>query len=122
MNVACRKKSRLYKLELNDARSLSFKVADTFFLRFIGLMGKKECKIGLWIKPCKSIHMMFMLFPIDAVFLDKDNRIVSIHRNLLPWSFALGGNRANSVLEIPASARATDSLEVGMSLLLSEIF
>ena len=46
-------------------------IADSLFTRFMGLMGRKTLVqgTGLLITPCNSIHMLFMRFPIDAVFL-----------------------------------------------------
>ncbi|MEI7880862.1 MAG: DUF192 domain-containing protein, partial [bacterium] len=47
-------------------------VADTFWKRSIGLMGKPGLKAGqgLLLSPCGSIHTCFMRFPIDIIFLD----------------------------------------------------
>jgi len=44
----------------------------TMFGRGLGLMFRRELAPGrgMWIVPCNGIHMMFMNFPIDAVFLD----------------------------------------------------
>jgi len=49
-------------------------IADTFLKRFLGLMGRKKIPAGqgLLILPCNSIHMMFMRFSIDAVYVDKN--------------------------------------------------
>lgn len=90
--------------------------ADTFFKRFMGLMGRHETDYGLFLNPCDSIHMFFMRFPIDAVFIDKAGRIVSIHNNLKPGQFAMGGKGAAAVLELPASRRLGDKMTVGMTL------
>jgi uncharacterized protein len=90
--------------------------ADTFFKRFLGLMGRRETAYGLYLKPCDSIHMFFMRFPIDAVFTDKAGRIMSIHRNLKPGQFALGGKGSAAVLELPSSRRLGVKMTVGMML------
>lgn len=86
------------------------RVADSFFKRFLGLMGKKRMEpgSGLWIVPCNSIHMFFMRFPIDAVFLDKDLRVAEVIENLKPWQVSRLVGNACSVLELPAgTAKAT---------------
>jgi len=81
------------------------RAADTFFARFRGLMlapplGEGE---GLLIEPCTSIHMMFMRFPIDALFLSGDDRAVGIYHRLRPWIGLSGWHRdAAKVLELPA--------------------
>jgi uncharacterized membrane protein (UPF0127 family) len=40
---------------------------------------------GLLIHGCNGIHMMFMRFPIDAVFMDKSGRVVKVYQKLRPW-------------------------------------
>ncbi|SHK33129.1 hypothetical protein SAMN05216582_102129 [Selenomonas ruminantium] len=66
---------------------LQMETADTFFRRFRGLMLRKELPAGkgLLIAPCSSIHMCFMRFAIDAIWVDKDMNILKISRNVKPW-------------------------------------
>ena len=92
--------------------------ADTFFKRLRGLIGRKNLSQGrgLMIIPCNSIHMLFMKFPIDAVFIDKNFVIKKIARNLKPWtgfSICLG---AWAVVEFYAGESARLNLKVGQTL------
>ncbi|MFP5112710.1 DUF192 domain-containing protein [Bacillaceae bacterium C204] len=82
----------------------SIKVADSFFKRLKGLMFRKDQLVeeGLWIIPCNSIHMCFMNFEIDAVFLNKEGRIVKMVEGLRPWRFINPIKNAYSVIELPA--------------------
>jgi len=58
---------------------------------------------GLVIEPCGSIHMMFMRFPIDAVFYDRELRVTKVAHHLRPWvGIAFGGRGARGVIELPA--------------------
>ena len=77
-------------------------VADTFLKRALGLMGKPALATGhgLLISPCRALHTSFMRFPIDAVFLDHDNRPVKVVRDIKPWRLIWGGWNACSVLEV----------------------
>jgi uncharacterized membrane protein (UPF0127 family) len=71
-----------------------------------GLIGVKGIPPGegLLILRCNSIHTFFMSFPIDAVFLDRNDRVVKVVRNIPPWRFFVwGGFRAVKVLETAAS-------------------
>lgn len=75
--------------------------------RFRGLMLRRALPPGggLVIRPCGSIHMMFMRFRIDAVFFDRENRVTKVARRVQPWTgFALGGRGAWGVVELPAGA------------------
>lgn len=66
---------------------------------------------GLDIRPCNSIHMMFMRFRIDAVFYDKSGTVVRVASNLPTWrGLAFGGRRAAGVLELPAGSAADVSV------------
>lgn len=62
-------------------------VADTFFTRFCGLQLRKELPegCGLLLSPCNSIHMFFMRFPIDVLFLDDALKVVGMCEGIKPW-------------------------------------
>jgi uncharacterized membrane protein (UPF0127 family) len=61
--------------------------------------------------------MMFMRFPIDAVFLDRELRILRIVEHLRPWRFA-GQRGAKQVLEVRAGAASAAGLRVGDQLVI----
>jgi uncharacterized protein len=76
--------------------------------RMRGLLGRDELAAneGLLLDPCRSIHMFGMRFPIDAVFLDSDMRVLKIFPALQPGKLAQGPHGTCSVLEIPAGSAA----------------
>lgn len=79
------------------------KVANSFWQRFRGLMlsAEPEEGEGLLLAPCNSIHMMFMLYSIDAVFLDASNKIKVLYQKLTPWvGFSRWHTDVSSVLEL----------------------
>lgn len=81
------------------------RVARTFAERARGLIGTKSLPPGegMLILKCNAIHTFFMSFPIDATFLDKNNNIVKVVRNIRPWRLLVwGGWRAVKVLETHA--------------------
>src|SRR5438105_15949119 len=96
-------------------------VADNFFSRGLGLMFRRrfEAGQGLWITSCNGIHMFFMSFPIDAVFLDRQRRVVKTYRGLPRWiglvPLVWG---ADSVVELPAGTIDGLPLERGEQLLI----
>ena len=83
---------------------LQVKIADTFLTRLCGLMLRRPLPpaTALLIAPCNSIHMCFMRFAIDAVYLDKQGRILKITRHLRPWLGLSACWHAHSVLEMTA--------------------
>jgi len=96
-------------------------LADDTVSRAVGLLGRKGLDLGggLLISRTGSVHMFFMRFAIDVVFVDKARTIVKIVPNLRPWRIAMA-LRAKSALELPAGTAATLGLEPGMVLVVSE--
>jgi uncharacterized membrane protein (UPF0127 family) len=94
----------------------------TFMGRGIGLMFRRRLEPGrgMWIAPCNGIHMMFMNFAIDAVFLDGKERVRKVYRKLPAWWgvvwFVWG---AHSVLELPAGSTAEIDLKRGDQLIIT---
>jgi uncharacterized protein len=93
-------------------------VPRSFVGRGWGLMFKQalEPGLGMWIVPCSGIHMFFMNFPIDAVFLDRERRVVRVCPNLKPWRIVPIVYGAHSVLELPANTVGGLGLERGEPL------
>jgi uncharacterized protein len=92
-------------------------VAASIRRRMVGLMGRKELAAdeGLLLKPANSIHTFLMRFPIDAVFLDHDQRVVKIVPAIPPGRVA-GAARARAVLELPAGRAAAAGVQIGERL------
>ncbi len=86
--------------------------ARSFYARTKGLIGREclEAGEGLWIVPCNGIHMFFMSFAVDALFLDRSQRVVKLRRRLGRWRVVPIVFGANSVVELPAGA--CDGLEL----------
>jgi len=89
-------------------------IATSFAARSQGLLGRSGLKpdTGLLIDPCSSIHMWFMRFPIDVIFLDKKNRVVGLRRNVKPWGMAWSW-RGVKTLELPVGVIASTKTQVG---------
>lgn len=83
--------------------------ADGLWAKFMGLMGRPSLPAGtgLWLPDSNGIHMMFMRFPIDALFLGHPDAtgarpVVSVHRRLPAWRGLVPLVRgAHGVLELP---------------------
>jgi len=54
-------------------------------------------------RPAGSIHMFFMRFAIDAVFCDRDLKVLDVARDLQPWRTARARG-AKVVIELAAGA------------------
>ena len=99
----------------------TLEIAGNVFTQGLGLMGRARLPEngGLLIPHCSGIHMMFMRFPIDAVFLDRPaadgaRRVVSVHRELRPWTGLVPFVRqGHGVLELPAGVIDATMTAVG---------
>lgn len=82
-------------------KNIPVKTCIRFKDRFIGLMFKKNIKIGYLFPRCNSIHTFFMKEKIDVLLLDKNNKIIQIYKSLSPNRIILPKRKVYSVLELP---------------------
>ena len=96
-------------------------VADNPWTRMKGLLGRRRLDDGegLLIRPTGSIHMFFMRFAIDAVFLDRDMRVLKVSSDLKPWRMA-AKKGSKQVLEIAAGEAGRRGVEPGQRLVLAD--
>ncbi len=63
--------------------------ADRPWSRLRGLLGRAPLRAAaaqaLWLVPCAGVHTFGMSYPLDIVFLDRDNRVIDCCENLRPW-------------------------------------
>ena len=100
------------------------RVARSLWPRFLGLMGRDylDRDEGLWLVPCRSIHMFFMRTAIDLAFLDRSGLVVRTVPKMRPWSlrpisvtiFPVRG--AHSTLELASGTLERVGIERGVRL------
>lgn len=99
----------------------SLEVASSLWAKFLGLMGRPSLApgAGLWLPDSNGIHMMFMRFPIDAVFVgragpDGARDVVAVRAALPAWTGLVPLVRgAHGVLELPVGTIAASATQVG---------
>jgi len=97
-------------------------IPESSFGRARGLLGRSgiEPGGGMLIDRAGSVHMFFMRFPIDVVFLARDRTVVGVRHRLAPWRVA-GARRAVAALELPAGRAAEVGIEQGDVLVLEDV-
>lgn len=99
-------------------------VADGYFARLVGLLGKTKrwarLGRGLWIIPSRGVHSIGMLFPIDLVFLSKDRKVVHIQEHFRPFRVSRVSLKTDSVLELPVHSIYRSRTQVGDILEISK--
>jgi len=100
---------------------IQIKLCQSFWCRLRGLMFLKKPiqEEALLLHPCNSIHMFFMRFPIDALFLDQQHKIVKVYQILQPWTFVSPVESACSTLELPAGTVEKYGIHVGQRVIMN---
>jgi uncharacterized protein len=77
------------------------KLAGSFWLRLRGLMFYRTMPAidGLLLYPCSSVHMFWMWFPLDLVYLDREGKVLWVEEGLRPNRVGPGVKGAFYVLE-----------------------
>jgi uncharacterized membrane protein (UPF0127 family) len=86
-----------------------------FFRRGLGLLARASLRRdeGVWLTSCDAIHTIGMRYAIDVVFVDREDRVLQIDRNVKPNRFALICRTAKAVIELSAGALDQVDLAIG---------
>ena len=76
--------------------------ANSFFMKFKGLMLKKDVNYGMIFYNTNMIHTFFMRINIDVYGLDNNLIVKEKIKNIKPWSVIILKYSKNT-LEIPSS-------------------
>ena len=93
-------------------------VAGSFLERLKGLLGTSvlEPHTGLLLMNCRAVHMFFMRYALDIVYVDAEFRIVQITADLRPWQVS-GCRNAKHAIELPAGTVKTYGWKIGDKIL-----
>ncbi len=105
----------VFNLNRKTSLALQAVVADCYLLRLRGLLftRKFEPGKGLYLVPCSAIHMFGMSYAIDAIFLDKQNTVIGLVKNLKPWRISPYFKNAFGCLELPAGTISSTGTAIG---------
>ena len=115
------RRGRATNLDRGSVLASELETASSLWAKFMGLMGRASLPAGggLWLPASNGIHMMFMRFPIDAVFVGKPSAdgsraVKSVHRGLRRWIGLVPLVRgADGVLELPVGTIDASGTRVG---------
>lgn len=98
------------------------RVAKNPITRMVGLLLNSELpdNQGLLITPCKSIHSWFMRFTFDAVFIDKEGKVVHLIENMTPFNACMPVWNASKVLELPAGTINNKGISISDTILFED--
>jgi len=84
----------------------------------IGLMFSKQKNIIFEFKKEKKelIHMFFVFYPIDLVFLNKNKKVVELKQNLKPFKTYKSKNKAKYILELRKNTIKNNKIKVNNNI------
>ena len=97
-------------------------LAEQPLVRMKGLLGRASLPPGeaIILRPASSIHMMFMRFAIDVIYLDRNDMIVKLVPNLKPWRFS-AARGAHTVIEMASDETHGIDLQPGDRLVMNRL-
>ena len=75
-------------------------IANTFFKKLIGLIGKKKIKKGMFFPKTRGIHTFFMKDDIDIIMINKENKIIYFKKNVSKNKIIVK-KKAYNTIELP---------------------
>ncbi|MBI2576022.1 DUF192 domain-containing protein [Candidatus Woesearchaeota archaeon] len=81
-----------------------------------GLMFSPKPKTLLFTWPKEKkipLHMLFVFFPIDVLFLDKERKVVELKEDFLPFRFYFPAKKAQYIIEAPRTTIAGSKTSIG---------
>jgi uncharacterized membrane protein (UPF0127 family) len=97
------------------------RVASSARDRTVGLLATPPPGEPLLIEKSPSIHMFFMRYPIDVVFLDRKQRVTKVVPGLKPWRVVWWARGARDCLELPAGALGGTDTQAGDQLIIADL-
>jgi uncharacterized membrane protein (UPF0127 family) len=93
-------------------------IANTFWLRLKGLLGRASLQVGegLILAGEKSIHTLFMKFPIDVIYVDKTHKVIRVDKNMVPYRLGPFLSQSTYILEMPVGSIRESETQVGDQL------
>ena len=96
---------------------INIKICSDIFSQSLGLMFSKKQNRALIFKldyeKIVPLHMMFVFYPIDVLFLNKDKVVVDLKENFRPFAFYTPKEKSIYVVEIPQGSIKKLKAEVG---------
>jgi uncharacterized protein len=92
------------------------KARRNIFSQSIGLMFSIKPKALIFVfreEKIIPLHMFFVFYPIDVLFLNKNKNVVEIKENFKPFSFYKPKNKAQYFIELPKCSIKKTKTKVG---------
>ncbi len=100
----------------NAVLAVEAKICRSMLSKAIGLMFSKKSRALILVfdkEKVISLHMLFVFFPIDVLFLNKSKKVVEIKEGFKPFRFYTPKNKAKYVIELPNKTLKNTRTSIG---------
>lgn len=91
-------------LTRNRILAKNAKICKSIFSKTFGLMFSLKRKSLIFIfreEKIIPLHMLFVFYPIDVLFLDKNKKVIEVKENFKSFSFYTPKKKARYITELP---------------------
>ena len=81
-----------------------YKICKSILSKTLGLMFSTKPKTLIFIfkkEKINPLHMLFVFYPIDILFLDKNKIVIEIKENFRPFTFHTPSKKSKYIIELP---------------------
>jgi uncharacterized protein len=91
------------------------KLCKSIFSQTLGLMFSRQKNLVFEFKKEKriSLHMFFVFYPIDLVFLDSNKKVVELKSNFRPFRTYMPRNKSKYILELRKGLIIDNEIKIG---------
>lgn len=94
------------------------KVLTSIFSKALGLMFSNKISdkglVFVFKMPIRvDLHMFFVFYPIDVLFLDESKRVIESKENFRPFTVYISKKKAKYVLELPQGSIGRTKTKIG---------
>jgi len=92
-----------------------YKICKNIFSKSLGLMLSTKPKTLIFIfkkEKINPLHMLFVFFPIDVLFLDKNKKVAEIKENFQPFTFHTPSKKSKYIIELPKDSVKNSKTEI----------
>ncbi|MBN2422450.1 DUF192 domain-containing protein [Candidatus Woesearchaeota archaeon] len=95
----------------------NIKLCKSLFSKFKGLMFserlKDSCLIFVFNKPVRTdLHMFFVFYAIDVLFLNEDKKVIEIKENFRPFAVYLPEKKSKYIIELPKNTVKKKNIKI----------
>ena len=106
---------KIFNKTKNTVIASNAAIAKSSFARMKGLLGREglSSNEALVILQCPCIHMFFMRFGIDVIFVDKYDKVVGLVEKIQPFQFSPFFYSASYAIEVSEGTIHSTQTAVG---------